>query len=126
MAAARGRAHLEFGLAAAGRPAIAAAVWCAPVELSELWHLLADVMEPERGKARARLVAERRAALDRLARDAAATAAPGRSKPHEGSRIAERPNANTAAPAAVEPACGRRWRSNAQLSSFEGLLTASA
>ena len=74
MAAARGRAHLEFGLSAAGGPAIAAAVWCAPVELSELWHLLADVMEPERGKARARLVAERRAALDRLARDAAAWA----------------------------------------------------
>jgi hypothetical protein len=39
MAAARGQAHLEFGLSAAGGPAIAAAVWCAPVELSELWHL---------------------------------------------------------------------------------------
>jgi hypothetical protein len=74
MAAARGRAHLEFGLSAAGRPAIAAALWCAPVELSELWHFLADVMELERDKARARLVAERRAALDRLARDAAAWA----------------------------------------------------
>jgi hypothetical protein len=74
MAAARGRAHLEFGLSAAGAPAIAAALWCAPVELSELWHFLADVMEPERGRMRARFVAERRAALDRLARDAAAWA----------------------------------------------------
>jgi hypothetical protein len=71
MAAARGRAHLELGLSAAGRPAIAAAVWCAPVELSELWHFLADVMEPEQGRMRARFVAERRAALDRLARNAA-------------------------------------------------------
>jgi hypothetical protein len=74
MVVARGRAHLEFGLSPAGGPAIAAAVWCAPVELSELWHLLADIMEPEQGKARARLVADRRAALDRLARDAAAWA----------------------------------------------------
>jgi hypothetical protein len=74
MAAARGRAHLEFGLSAAGRPAIAAAVWCAPVELSELWHFLADVMELERGKARVRLVPERRTALDCVAREATAWA----------------------------------------------------
>ena len=48
MVAARGRAHAYLLLSRACFPAIAAAAWCTPIELSELWYFTTDALTVER------------------------------------------------------------------------------
>lgn len=48
MVAARGRAHADLLLSRACFPAIAAAAWCTPIELSELWYFTTDALTVER------------------------------------------------------------------------------
>lgn len=61
MAAARGRAHLEYATSRAGWPAIATALWCVPVELSESSCLRCGTSSPTRWSRRgARWTAGRR------------------------------------------------------------------
>lgn len=48
MVAARGRAHADLLLSRPCFPAIAAAAWCSPVELSELWYFATGVFGIER------------------------------------------------------------------------------
>jgi len=44
MVAARGRAHADLLLSRPCFPAIAAAAWCSPVELNELWYFTTDAL----------------------------------------------------------------------------------
>jgi hypothetical protein len=60
MVAARGRAHADLLLSPPCFPAIAAAAWCSPVELGELWYFTTDALGIERWR------------LDELTRDAVA------------------------------------------------------
>ena len=48
MVAARGRAHADLLLSPSCFPAIAAAAWCSPVELNELWYFTTDALSIER------------------------------------------------------------------------------
>jgi hypothetical protein len=50
LVAARGRAHADLLLSRLCFPAIAAAAWCTPVELTELWYFVTDALGVRRAR----------------------------------------------------------------------------
>ena len=81
MVAARGRAHADLLLSRPCFPAIAAAAWCSPVELNELWYFTTDALGIVRWR------------LDGLTREAVAWLRPNFARAETAARVSVIPRA---------------------------------